>query len=250
VEGIAFLARAILPGDTQIFRFTLNGPRLFDAATVGGSGLEARLVSGDGTLLWSRAAGPELDLALVLDAGVYSLELRRPVGGGETAQAYTLTLDERIVAVRRPDAMVGRSLAFMGGGNVYTGALAQQLPVTSLKAAPVSAFVSVSNRGNRPDRFDFRGNGDSRYFKVDYRDEAGALVSAAVKAGLYRTSEMEPEAPADWLQVTVTPVKKLLEVKKGKKTVTLRKVHTALINATSVLDPAVGDGVSIRVETR
>jgi hypothetical protein len=32
--------------------------------------------------------------------------------------------------------------------------------------------------------------------------------------------------------------------------VTLRKVHTVLIQANSVLDPAVGDGVSIRVETR
>jgi hypothetical protein len=39
-------------------------------------------------------------------------------------------------------------------------------------------------------------------------------------------------------------------VKKGKKTVTLRKDYTALINATSVLDPTVVDGASIEVETQ
>jgi hypothetical protein len=39
-------------------------------------------------------------------------------------------------------------------------------------------------------------------------------------------------------------------VKNRNTLVTLRKVHTVLIQANSVLDPAVGDGVSIRVETR
>jgi formylglycine-generating enzyme required for sulfatase activity/alpha-tubulin suppressor-like RCC1 family protein len=250
VEGIALLARAILPGDTQRFRFTLNGPRLFAASTAGGAGLEARLFAGDGTLLRSRAAGPELDLGIVLDPGAYSLELRRPAGGGETAQAYTLTLDERTVAVRRPDAMVGRSLAFMGGGNVYAGALFQQYQVTSTKAAPVSAFVSVTNRGNRPDRFAIRGGDGSRFFKVEYRNAAGAVVTAAVTTGRHRTSEREPFAPADWLRVNVTPAKNRLVVRQRGRTVTLRKVETILINAASVSDPTARDGVSIRVETR
>jgi hypothetical protein len=248
VEGIALLARAILPGDTQIFRFTLNGPRLFDAFTVGGAGLEARLFAGDGTLLWSRAAGPELDLGVVLDAGSYSLELRRPSVGGETAQAYTLTLDERTVAVRRPDATVGRTLTSTLGGRVYTGALAQQYRFTTLKTAPVSAFVSVTNRGNRPDRFALRGGDGSRHFKVEYRDAAGVLVTAAMRTGLYHTPEREPGAPADWLRVKVTPAKELLLVGKGGRTVTLRTVETILIDAASVADPTARDGVSIRVK--
>jgi formylglycine-generating enzyme required for sulfatase activity len=247
-EGIAFLDRAILPGDTQIFRFTLNGPRLFDAFTVGGAGLEARLFAGDGTLLWSRAAGPELDLGVVLDAGSYSLELRRPSVGGETAQAYTLTLDERTVAVRRPDVTVGRSFTSTLGGRVYTGALAQQYRFTTLKTAPVSAFVSVTNRGNRPDRFALRGGDGSRHFKVEYRDAAGVLVTAAMRTGLYRTPEREPGAPADWLRVNVTPAKKLLVVGQGGRTVTLRKVETILIDAASVADTTARDGVSIRVK--
>jgi hypothetical protein len=145
---------------------------------------------------------------------------------------------------------VGRSVAFMGGANVYTSSSAQQLPLVATRARAVSGYVAVANRGNRPDRFNYRGNGDNRYFKVEYRNATGALVSASVKAGLYRTSEMEPGAPVEWLRVTVTPVKKRIVVKKRKKTVTLRKAHTAHINATSVLDPSVGDGVSIRVETR
>ena len=39
-------------------------------------------------------------------------------------------------------------------------------------------------------------------------------------------------------------------VSEGRRTVTLRKVHTVLLDASSVVDPSVRDGVSIRVETR
>jgi hypothetical protein len=249
-EGIAFLDRAILRGDTQVFRFTLNGPRLFAASTEGGAGLEVRLFAGDGTLLRSWATGPELDLGVVLDEGSYSLELRRPAGGGETAQAHTLTLDERTIAVRRPDVTVGRSFTSTRGGRVNTGALAQQYQFTTPRAAPVSAFVSVTNRGNRPDRFALRGGDGSRHFKVEYRDAAGDLVTAAVRNGLYHTPEREPGAPADWLRVKVTPAKELLLVRKGGRTVTLRTVETILIDAASVADPTARDGVSIRVRMR
>jgi len=146
--------------------------------------------------------------------------------------------------------MVGQSLAFLGGTNVYESALAQQLKLISSKARAVSGYVMAANRGNVADRFVVQGSGGSRFFSVDYRDSGGASVTAAVRSGLYRTSEMDPGDSGDWLLVNVKPVKKLLVVKKRKKIVTLRKVHTLLIQASSVLDPSVGDGVSIRVETR
>ena len=95
-----------------------------------------------------------------------------------------------------------------------------------------------------------RSIGESRFFAIDYRNAQGSLVTAAVKAGTYLTPELEPDDPADWLEAKITPVKKLVQVKNRNTLVTLRKVHTVLIQANSVLDPAVGDGVSIRVETR
>jgi formylglycine-generating enzyme required for sulfatase activity len=150
----------------------------------------------------------------------------------------------------RPDAMVGRSLAFMGGANVYASARSQQVALVSQKARPVFGYVSAANRGSAADRIALRSIGVSRFFAIDYRNAQGSLVTAAVKAGTYTTLELEPDDPADWLEAKITPVKKLVQVKNRNTLVTLRKVHTVLIQANSVLDPAVGDGVSIRVETR
>jgi hypothetical protein len=150
----------------------------------------------------------------------------------------------------RPDAMVGSSLAFMGGTNVYASARSQQVALVSQKARPVFGYVSAANRGSAADRIALRSIGVSRFFAIDYRNAQGSLVTAAVKAGTYLTPELEPDDPADWLEAKITPVKKLIQVKNRNTLVTLRKVHTVLIQANSVLDPAVGDGVSIRVETR
>jgi hypothetical protein len=208
-----------------------------------GASLFAR-VNGGG---WVPVSSGSLSLPLPLEFGDNLVEVRVIAQDGATEQLYSLEVFRN---QPRPDAMVGRSVAFMGGANVYSSSYAQQLLLVATRARAVSGYVAVANRGNRPDRFNYRGNGDNRYFKVEYRNATGALVSASVKAGLYRTSEMEPSAPVEWLRVTVTPVKKLIVVKGRKKTVTLRKAHTAHINATSVLDPAVRDGVSIRVETR
>ena len=150
----------------------------------------------------------------------------------------------------RPDAMVGSSLAFMGGTNVYASARSQQVALVSQRARTVFGYVSTANRGSAADRIAVRSIGVSRFFAIDYRNAQGSLVTAAVKAGTYLTPELEPDDPADWLEAKITPVKKLVQVKNRNTLVTLRKVHTVLIQANSVLDPAVGDGVSIRVETR
>ncbi|PAW70516.1 MAG: hypothetical protein B9S35_15045 [Opitutia bacterium Tous-C5TDCM] len=123
-------------------------------------------------------------------------------------------------------------------------------PPATRRVVPLAVEVQHEFRGNRPDRFAWRGNGDTRHFRVEYRDSAGALVSAAVRAGLYRTPERQPGDPSDWLRVIVTPERRLLVVSQRGRTVTLRKVHTVLLDASSVVDPSVRDGVSIRVETR
>lgn len=217
--------------------------RIRPMSTNSGASLFVR-VSGGG---WIPVSSGSLSLPLALDFGENLVDVRVIAEDGATEQLYSLRIFRN---QPRPDAMVGSSFARMVGTNVYSSSSAQQLPLVARRARAVSGYVAVANRGNQPDRFNYRGNGDNRYFKVEYRNATGAFVSASVKAGLYHTSEMEPGAPVEWLRVTVTPVKKHIVVKRGKKTVTLRKAHTAHINATSVLDPAVVDGVSIRVKTR
>ena len=208
-----------------------------------GASLFAR-VNGGG---WVPVSSGSLSLPLPLEFGDNLVEVRVIAQDDATEQLYSLGVFRNQA---RPDAMVGLSLAFMVGANVYESALAQQLPLASSKARPVSGYVRAVNRGNVADRIALQGRGGSRFFGVDYRDSNSALVPAAVRAGLHRTPDHDPGDSGDWLRVDVKPVKKRIVVKKGKRTVTLRKVHTVLIQANSVLDPAVGDGVSIRVETR
>jgi hypothetical protein len=208
-----------------------------------GASLFAR-VNGGG---WVPVSSGSLSLPLALEFGDNLLEVRVIAQDGATEKTYTLEVFRNDP---RPDAMVGGSLAFLGGANVYTGPLAQQRRLTSPKARRVTAYAAVANRGNRPDRFAWRGNGNTRHFRVEYRDSSGALVSAAVRTGLYRTPERQPDDPSDWLRVIVTPERRLLVVSQRGRTVTLRKVHTVLLDASSVVDPSVRDGVSIRVETR
>jgi formylglycine-generating enzyme required for sulfatase activity len=150
----------------------------------------------------------------------------------------------------RPDAMVGRSLASLIGSEAYTGPEAQQLQLLSIPSRPVTAYAAVANRGNLRDRFSWRGSGDTRHFQVEYRDAAGALVSSAVRTGLYRTPKSEPGAPPHCLRVVVTPNRRPLFALLVGRSVTLRKVHTVLLETSSVADPSVRDAVSIRVETR
>jgi hypothetical protein len=249
VDGLAFLSRAILPGDAQVFRFTQSGPRIFGYSTRGVAGLEARLFDQDATLLQTYAEGGEIDGSIVLEAGSYFLEVRRPDGDASGTQDFVLTLDERTEAVTRPDAMVGRSLGAMTGSGVYSGLAAQQLRLVSRRGRPVSGHVSAANRGNRPDRIALRGRGGSRFFRVNYYSATG-LVTGGVLSGLYLTTELGPGDPAESLRVAVVPNKRLLRGRKGRRNLFRRKTHTVAVYATSELDPAVGDGVSVRVKTR
>lgn len=217
--------------------------RIRPSAGHSSASLFARVNGGD----WVAVGSGALSVPLTLEFGENFVEVRVVAQDGTTEKTYSL---EVFRINPRPDAMVGISLAFMGGASVYESPIAQQLKLVSRKARRVSGYASAANRGNLSDRVALRGSGDTRFFKVDYRDSSGALVTASVRSGLYQTPELKPGDPADWLQVKVTPVKKLIVGKKGKKIVTLRKVHIAIINASSVLDPSVGDGVSIRVETR
>jgi hypothetical protein len=196
---------------------------------------------------WVAVGSGVLSVPLVLQFGENLIELRVVAQDGVNEKTYALAVFRNDP---RPDAMVGNSIAFLGGANAYNGPLAQQLRLTSPKARPVNAYAAVANRGNRPDRFAWRGNGDTHHFRVEYRDAAGALISAAVRAGIYRTPDRQPDDPSDWLRVIVTPERRLLVVSQRGRTVTLRKVHTVLLDASSVADPSVRDGVSIRVETR
>jgi hypothetical protein len=84
---------------------------------------------------------------------------------------------------------------------------------------------------------------------VNYYSATG-LVTGGVSSGLYLTTELGPGDPAESLWVAVVPNKRLLRGRKGRRKLFRRKTHTVAVYATSVVDPAVGDGVSVRVKTR
>jgi hypothetical protein len=114
----------------------------------------------------------------------------------------------------------------------------------------VDAFASVANRGNVPDRYNLRGSGGSRYFKIDYRNKTGGLITSAILTGRYQTPERMPGDPADWIYFNASPQKRFILVRKGARVVALRKSRLFVISANSVLEPGMTDGISISVETR
>jgi hypothetical protein len=59
----------------------------------------------------------------------------------------------------------------------------------------------------------------------------------------------ENDAPVP-IRATITPNKRNLTKKKGKKTFILKKTHTILIRATSTFDPATADAASISAQTK
>jgi hypothetical protein len=250
-DGIGTVSgRTILAGDTQRFGFVLNGPRLFALTTSDGEGLEVRLFRDDGEPMGNGVGGGNPDLRAVLEAGTYWLHVHRPDGGQDEPTVFSLNLDARTEAVTRPDAMVGKTLGGMIGGGIHGSHLVQQLRLTSRGAVPVTAVVAISNRGNRPDRIAVSGSGDSRLFRVAYRDPGGSPVTAAIRLGNHLTPEREPGASPDWLTMSVTPSKSLLTIRRGRLTKTRRSEHTFIIKTTSMTNPGASDAVSTRVETR
>ncbi|MCB1204791.1 MAG: SUMF1/EgtB/PvdO family nonheme iron enzyme [Verrucomicrobiae bacterium] len=243
--GTASYNRAILSGGRQIFRFTLAGPRLFEYSSSGDGALRAQLFDDIGNLLESFEGDGNFALQTAVLAGDYSLHIFR-LADQAGPQSLTLNLDEQTEAFTRPDVAVGGSIASLGGREVY--APVQQLAsLIAKRAKRVIGYVGISNRGNFPDGLRVAGGRGTSFFKVTYM--APGNITAAVLAGNYLTGALEggEEVP---MTISVTPNKRKLSKKKGRKTKILKKTLLLSLRAESLWDSEVGDQATLRVQTR
>ncbi len=141
---------------------------------------------------------------------------------------------------RRPDALI-RSYPDgpWVGGDGY-GTYFSQLLHQSIRRARGTAVcvVRLQNDGNRTERLSALGTRGTAAFAVRYA-VGGVDVSAAVKAGSYRTPRLAPGA-ASAIRVTVT---RLAAARVGDE-------RTFRVRAHSVNDPSVTDAVATVVRAR
>jgi hypothetical protein len=182
----------------------------------------------------------------VADNGFRMARSSVPESGHGSATTDNVAVDT--LAAVRPDVAVGASAGALTGVGLYSPT-SQVATLISKKAKPVTGYVSVFNRSNRPDVIAVSGTGGSAFFAVTYSGPEGN-ITAGLLAGTYRTPEMEQgDAPVS-IRATITPNKKKLTKKKGKKTVILKKNHTLLIQVKSTFDAAIGDAASISAQTK
>jgi hypothetical protein len=155
--------------------------------TVGGQHLTATVI-GDGT--WSVSA-------TTLREGSYRLLASITDAAGNVGTAtQTLTVGTGPVDPGKryqPDSAIRRGAGAFVGAGVY-GSSADQRITAKLRPAKRASFeVRLTNRGDAADTFAIRGTAKSRKFTVTYL-VGGKDVTAAVRAGTYRTGTVAPDA--------------------------------------------------------
>jgi formylglycine-generating enzyme required for sulfatase activity len=216
------------------------------AATGGGSGsgVTYEVLAGPGVL----ANGNELSFT-----GRGNVTLRASQAGDDfhaDADPVEQTFE---VILPRPDVAVGAGPAGLVGVEVYTPG-GQLVTLTSKKTRPVTGYLSLGNRVVLPDdraadAVVLRGAGGNALFAVSYLGNEGN-VTAGILTGTYQTAAMDGEDASVLLRAVVTPNKKKLVKKKGRRTVYLKKTFTSLFQANSKAWPPATDAAAIGVQTR
>jgi hypothetical protein len=246
-DGLAGYSRTILAGDQHVFAFTVTGPRLVSFTATGGASLRAGLFNGQGDLIARFDGDGDFTLEQLLLAGAYTLRVYREPGLG-AGQAFDLAIDASVVATTRPDVAVGASPGGLFGVDAFPPS-PQTVTLTSRRANPVTGHASIANRGTLPDVLAVNATRGSTLFKAVYLGPAGNLT-AGLTSGSYRTPAMdEGDAPLA-IRATVTPDKRKLTRKSGRRSVVLRKRFIATIAARASSDAGSNDFGSIKVQTR
>gem|GEM_PF-1577404 len=236
--------RAILAGDTQLFRFAIAADSVADFSGTGATntgwelrdGSDGLVASGTGNLLY----------ADILTAGNYTLRL---TNAGVTDETVSLDLDASSAAESKPDVSVGTSAAAPTGANVYSPS-AQSVSITSVKANAVSGYFAVDNDGPVDDTFKVQASAGNTNFAVSYFQGA-TNVTAQVVAGTFTTASIAGSDPAVSFRVAITPNKKtLIKKKKGAKPKTVKATYTSTIKATASSNASLSDTASIVVRTQ
>lgn len=156
------------------------------------------------------------------------------------------------VILPRPDVAVGSSPTRLVGASLY--APKKQLAnVDSRKARRVTGHIGVANRASLPggraaDRIAVQGKKGNALFKVNYQGPGGNVTAAMVAAG-HQTAAIDGNSGMTMLRAVVTPNKKKLSKKRGKRTVYLKKTFSSALRATSTAYP-VSDSATLRVRTK
>lgn len=217
--------RQILAGDTQSFTFTLGS-----AAQTAISALNAATLSGElfDSLGNSIETGSgNFAINELLAAGTYTLRLT----AGASDETFSLNFDATSQVSVAPSVTVSPS-------SVY-----------SKKAGPVSATATVRNNSALADTFRVFASRGNSLFGAIYRN-GSTNITAAVTAGTYQTPSISLGNGAVSIRATITPNKKKIVKKKGKKTTILKKTFTSTIRATSVTTPAISASGRLTVRTR
>lgn len=246
-DGLAGFSRTMLAGDQHVFAFTVTGPRLVSFNATGGASLRAGLFNGQGNQIANFDGDSDFTLEQLLLAGSYTLRVYREPGAG-AGQAFDLAIDASVVAETRPDVAVGVS----PGGLLGVGAYApspQTVTLTSRRANPVTGHASIANRGKLPDVLAVNATRGSTLFKTVYLGPAGN-ITAGLTSGAYRTPAVdEGDAPLA-IRAKVTPNKRKLTRKPGRRSVVLQRAFTATFAARATSDAGLQDSGSIKVRTR
>lgn len=246
-NGTASFTRDLVGGGRQRYHLSLGDQRIVLFQTEGGVRLRAELRDDSGRILVTFTGDADFTLEEMLPAGNYRLDVYRTAGSGQT-ENYTLTIDANTVPETRPDVTVGAAASDSIGAEIFSPEV-QFVRLNSFRAGPVTGYVNVSNRGNFPDVQSVGASGGNTFFGVAFFGPDGNLT-ADLLAGGYRTTELKSDDAAVPIRVTITPNRKKLSIKKGRKTRVLRKALIVKVTATSSFDPSVHDEASVHVKTQ
>ncbi len=237
--------RAILGGESQLFRFNLAEGRSVVFSGTGATGqIQWELRDGSNALVDSGTGN--LSFLGALASGDYSLRI---TNGGSPTETFSLNLDASNVAEPKPDVSVGTSATAPNGVDVYSPA-AQSVAITSSKANAVSGFFAVDNDGALDDTFKVQASAGNPNFAVSYFQ--GAInVTAQVIAGTFTTASLADGDAAVSFRAAVTPNKKtLIKKKKGKKPKTVKATYRSIVKATASSNASLTDTATIVVKTQ
>ncbi len=249
VNGVASHSGSIAPGERQEYRFTFSGNRQVGVKTTGGAALRGELFDGSGNLVASSDLDGDFEFSELLAAGQYFLHVYREPDPGGSAQNFSLEVDTGFSPQPRPDVAVGSSPASLKGRSSYAAPAAQKVSLTSKKGAKVTAYAIVANNGNLAEAMDVSGTGRSRIFGIDYF-QGVAKITAAVAVGRYQTAQLAEGGGSTLIKAVVSPVRKKVTRKVGKRTVFLKKTFATTVRAKSSTNPAVSDAAIIEVKTK
>lgn len=236
---------------SQTITFASPGTRFISevltlAATGGGSssGVTYEVLSGPGAI----ANGNELSFT-----GGGSVTLRASQAGDDFHDDATPVEQTFEVILPKPDVAVGLSPSALIGVEVYAPS-GQLVTLISKKARPVTGYVGLGNRVVLPDdraadAVVVRGSGGNALFAVSYLGNEGN-VTAGILTGTYETAAIDGEDGSVLLRTVVTPNKKKLTKKKGKRKIILKKTFSSLFQVNSKAWPDATDAATIGVQTK